>query len=195
MRRSRWFGLRVCSNIRRRVVSHRRRHEGRVLPLLPQQGGPGRGCRRALVRRHRTLFATATYHDLADPATACSAYIDLRRRLIGGSPAQFSCYAGTLAQRTFVSNPRSPTRAEPRSSTTPRRSRPISTRRSAHTDGDGVDAAGLAATFRLCCRVRSSSARLPTNPQCAVESIDHLRRYVQMLLARPTNHRDEEMRR
>lgn len=51
-----------------------------------------------------TLFASASYHDHADPLDRVLAYIDFRTALIDGAPAEFSCFAGTMVQETFATN-------------------------------------------------------------------------------------------
>ena len=50
------------------------------------------------------LFAGAAYHAPADPLDRVLAYIDLRRDLIRGTPAEFSCFAGTTVQESFATN-------------------------------------------------------------------------------------------
>lgn len=51
------------------------------------------------------LFASASYHDHADPADRVFDYLDFRESLIRGRPAEFSCVAGTMAQEAFESQP------------------------------------------------------------------------------------------
>lgn len=51
------------------------------------------------------MFAAAPYHDPADPAERVLAYVDFRAQLIDGSPAEYSCLAGTMAQEAFQTSP------------------------------------------------------------------------------------------
>lgn len=48
------------------------------------------------------LFAGAAYHDHDDPLDRVLAYVALRRDLIQGAPAEFSCFAGTTVQEAFA---------------------------------------------------------------------------------------------
>jgi TetR/AcrR family transcriptional repressor of nem operon len=48
------------------------------------------------------LFASAPYHDHDDPLDRVLAYVALRRDLIQGAPAEFTCFAGTTVQETFA---------------------------------------------------------------------------------------------
>ena len=50
-------------------------------------------------------FARASYHQHADALDRVMAYLEFRRGLIRGEAATFSCYAGTVVQETFQSNP------------------------------------------------------------------------------------------
>lgn len=51
------------------------------------------------------LFVRADYHRLADPLARVLAYVRLRRELLRGEPAEFTCLAGTMVQETFGTNP------------------------------------------------------------------------------------------
>lgn len=50
------------------------------------------------------LFASAPYHDHADPLDRVLAYIDFRAALIEGAPADFTCLAGTMVQEAFAAS-------------------------------------------------------------------------------------------
>ncbi|MFA7503978.1 MAG: TetR/AcrR family transcriptional regulator [Burkholderiaceae bacterium] len=51
------------------------------------------------------LFAVAPYHEPADPLARVLAYIDFRRELIEGDPAEFTCLVGTMTQEVFDTHP------------------------------------------------------------------------------------------
>lgn len=51
------------------------------------------------------LFETAEYHTHADPLDRVLGYIDLRRDLIDGDLAEFTCLVGTMVQETYRSHP------------------------------------------------------------------------------------------
>lgn len=50
------------------------------------------------------LFASAPYHDHADPLDRVLAYIDFRAALIEGAPAEFTCLAGTMVQEAYAAS-------------------------------------------------------------------------------------------
>lgn len=51
------------------------------------------------------MFAADAYHDLPDPLDRLLAYLDLRSRLVRGTPGEYSCVAGTMAQEAFATWP------------------------------------------------------------------------------------------
>src|SRR3712207_6805357 len=51
------------------------------------------------------LFAEADYHRRATGRDRVLGYLDLRVALISGSPAEYSCLAGTMTQEVFESDP------------------------------------------------------------------------------------------
>ena len=50
------------------------------------------------------LFEQASYHAPADPLDRVLAYIDFRKELLRGTPAEFTCFAGTTVQETFAAS-------------------------------------------------------------------------------------------
>ena len=52
-----------------------------------------------------TLFATSGYRDLGDPLERVLAYVALRREMLEGELAQFTCFAGTLVQEAYADHP------------------------------------------------------------------------------------------
>ncbi len=51
------------------------------------------------------FFAAAPYHAHADALDRVLGYIDFRRDILQGDPAQFTCLVGTMVQETFDSAP------------------------------------------------------------------------------------------
>ncbi len=51
------------------------------------------------------FFASAPYHDHADPLERVLAYVDFRKSIIEGDLAEFTCLVGTMVQETYGSNP------------------------------------------------------------------------------------------
>src|SRR4051812_11520891 len=49
------------------------------------------------------MFEAAAYHEASDGLARVRAYLALRKSLIRGGLAEFSCVAGTLVQETYAS--------------------------------------------------------------------------------------------
>jgi TetR/AcrR family transcriptional repressor of nem operon len=128
------------------------------------------------------MFAQAAYHDGSDPLDRILGYIDLRTSLIRGAPAEFSCVAGTMAQETFLSHP-AIRRAcsssiighvgtlEEDLAEAIDRYQPLS----------GLTAHGLAIHTQAVLQGAFILAKATDDPQVAVDSVLHLRRYFELL--------------
>lgn len=51
------------------------------------------------------FFASASYHDPADPLERVLAYVAFRKAIIVGDLAEFTCLVGTMAQEVYASSP------------------------------------------------------------------------------------------
>lgn len=51
------------------------------------------------------LFADAPYHIPSDPLERVLAYVEFRKAIIGGDPAAFTCLVGTMTQEIYESYP------------------------------------------------------------------------------------------
>ncbi|MBA4783796.1 MAG: TetR/AcrR family transcriptional regulator [Rhizobiales bacterium] len=51
------------------------------------------------------FFAGAPYHDHDDPLERVLAYVDFRKAIIEGDPAEFTCLVGTMTQEAYGSSP------------------------------------------------------------------------------------------
>ncbi len=136
------------------------------------------------------LFAEAAYHDSADPLGRVLGYIDLRVALISGAIAEFSCFAGTMTQETFLSHPAI------------RQACSASIIDHAETlEADLADAievyrpAGAPTARSLALHIQAVlqgafiMAKAADDPQVAIDSVLHLRRYFELLFASAEGHR------
>ncbi len=127
-------------------------------------------------------FASADYHDRTDPLDRVLGYIDLRASLIRGTPAEFSCLAGTMTQEAFESSPAvrdacaasifgHATTLEP----------DLEAAIAAYQPAIAVDAASLARHTQAVLQGAFILAKAANDPKVALESIEHLRSYVELL--------------
>lgn len=133
------------------------------------------------------LFAAAPYHQPADPLDRLLAYVALRRALIQGERAAFTCLAGTLIQEVHDS-------AEPVRLACGRAIldhaatlvADIEAARQAHGLTDAAwSAEGLARHTQAVLQGAFILAKAGDDAELARESVDHLDRYIRLLFGRP----------
>ncbi len=132
------------------------------------------------------LFASAPYHAPADPLDRVLAYIEFRKQLVQGDVPQFTCLVGTMVQEAYSSNPAIRQACE------------ASISGHAHTLVADIAAAKRKYAPRATWSPESlalhtqaviqgafilSKARNSAGP--AIESIEHLKRYFELLFDRP----------
>ncbi|MEI9902513.1 MAG: TetR/AcrR family transcriptional regulator [Hyphomicrobium sp.] len=132
------------------------------------------------------LFAEAPYHGHADALDRVLGYIDFRKSILAGGLADFTCLVGTMVQETYASNP-------------------------AIRDGCARSIIGHAETLQadIAAAARERAIDLPSSAkslalftqavlqgafilakatggaEVAADSVDHLRRYVELLFDKP----------
>jgi TetR/AcrR family transcriptional regulator, transcriptional repressor for nem operon len=51
------------------------------------------------------IFAAAPYHDAADPLSRLISYVEFRKAILTGDLPDFTCFAGTIVQETYQTHP------------------------------------------------------------------------------------------
>lgn len=136
------------------------------------------------------LFAEAAYHAPEDPLERVLAYVELRKHLVQGELPDFTCLVGTMTQEVYDTN--APIREACWASI------------SGHADTLVPDIAAAMERYPIAGDFTAESLALHTqaviqgafiiakasgDPQRAVESIDHLKRYISLLFKQPANTR------
>ena len=136
------------------------------------------------------LFAEAAYHAPEDPLERVLAYVELRKQLVQGELPDFTCLVGTMTQEVYETN--SVIRDACWASI------------SGHADTLVPDIAAAMERYPVAGDFTAESLALHTqaviqgafiiakasgDPQRAVESIDHLKRYISLLFKQPANTR------
>lgn len=134
------------------------------------------------------FFADAPYHDLDDPYDRFLGYIDFRREIIQGDPAEFTCLVGTMTQEVFDAHPaiRDACAAsifghaatlEP----------DIEAAMAARGTRAAWTASSLAAHTQAVLQGAFILAKATGDRDMARDSVDHLRRYVELLFSTATS--------
>jgi len=128
------------------------------------------------------MFASAAYHDHADPVDRILGYVDLRADLIGGAPAEYSCLAGTMVQEAFDTFPA--VRAACAASIFGHAGTlegDIAEALAVHQPGGDVTAASLARFTQAVLQGAFVLSKAADDPALVLDSIGHLRRYLEFL--------------
>lgn len=128
------------------------------------------------------LFAEAPYHAHADALDRVLGYIDFRKALLRGSVPEFSCLVGTLVQEVYDTHPA--IRAAVDRSISEHAAR-IETDIAEAMRERGVEgsASSLALHTQAVIQGAFILAKAKGGAEVAADSIDHLRRYVELLFA------------
>ena len=137
------------------------------------------------------LFATAPYHEAADPLSRLIAYIEFRKAMLTGDLPDFTCFVGTIIQETYQ------THAELSAAAAANISRHAKTleadiRAAMREYGvpRGWTAESLALHLQAVLQGSFILAKAKGSAAAAAESLDHLKRYVELLFGA----RDESSR-
>ena len=133
------------------------------------------------------LFASAPYHDHADPLDRVLGYIDFRRMLLAGDLPDYTCLVGTMVQETYLTAPAI------------RDACHASITGHAHTLVPDIQAAmeargmrevgwsaeSLALHTQVVLQGAFILAKAEDSVSVAIDSVDHLKRYVTLLFSHP----------
>lgn len=125
------------------------------------------------------LFADAAYHQASKPADRVLGYVELRRSLIVGGPASYTCLVGTMTQETFATHPL--IRDACHSSIFDHAATleaDIAGALSRTAISDGVTAASVALHAQAVLQGAFILAKASNDPHIVHDSLDHLRRYL-----------------
>jgi len=130
------------------------------------------------------LFAAAPYHAAADPLARLLGYIDFRRALIARSLPEFTCLVGTMTQEVYQSHPAIRDACEAsivgHAATL---EADIAAAMELHGVAGDFTPRSLALHTQAVLQGAFILAKAKGEPAVAVESVDHLRRYVELLFS------------
>ena len=136
------------------------------------------------------LFANADYHLVTDPLDRVLAYIDLRKTMLTGELFQFTCFAGTMVQEMYATNPS--IRAACERSMCGHAGTLVADIKEAmrkYPVAEEVTAESLALHTQCVVQGAFILAKATGSAAIAAESIDHLRRYFLLLFTAPKKSR------
>jgi TetR/AcrR family transcriptional repressor of nem operon len=136
------------------------------------------------------LFANAPYHLATDPLDRVLAYVDFRKTILTGELPEFTCFAGTMVQETYATNPRLQAACESSICGHAKTlEADIEAAMRKYRVPEEVTAGSLARHTQCVIQGAFILAKATGSAAVAAESIDHLRRYFTLLFRAPRNRR------
>ncbi len=127
-------------------------------------------------------FERAAYHDLDDPLERVLGYVDFRRSIISGDIAEWTCLVGTMTQELYQSYPSiRDACAHSIFSHAATLEPDISAAMEARGIRDDWTAESLAKHVQAVLQGGFVLAKAADDPAVALESVDHLKRYIRLL--------------
>ena len=131
-------------------------------------------------------FATAPYHDAADPLSRVIAYIEFRKAILTGDLPDFTCFVGTIVQEAYRTHPEvSAAAAGNISSHAKTLEADIGAAMRERAPPGDWTAESLALHFQAVIQGSFILAKAKGSAAAAAESLDHLRRYIELLFQAP----------
>lgn len=132
------------------------------------------------------LFAEAAYHRHADPLDRVLAYVDFRKSLIAGGVPDFTCLVGTMVQETYETAPEIRDACD--RSISGHAATLVADIEAAMAErsmvATGWTAQSLALHTQAVLQGAFILAKAKGGAEVAKDSVDHLRRYIELLFGR-----------
>jgi TetR/AcrR family transcriptional regulator, transcriptional repressor for nem operon len=131
------------------------------------------------------LFAAAPYHNAADPLDRVLGYIDFRKAILKGAVPEFTCLVGTMVQEAYASNPAI---REACARAICGHAETLESDIAAAMEKYRIDADWTAGSLALHTQAVLQGAfilaKAKGGSKVAADSVDHLRRYIELLFNR-----------
>jgi TetR/AcrR family transcriptional regulator, transcriptional repressor for nem operon len=134
------------------------------------------------------LFAAAPYHDPSDPLERLIAYVDFRKAILTGELPNFTCFAGMIIQEAYLTHPDvSAACANNVSSHAKTLEVDIRAAMRRYAVSGEMTAESLALHVVAVIQGGFILAKASGSAAAAAETLDHLRRYLELLFVGRTN--------
>jgi len=134
------------------------------------------------------LFASAPYHAPKDPLDRVLGYIDFRRALLKGDVPDFTCLVGTMVQEVYETSPAIREACDASiSGHAEKLEADIAEAMKLYGVKDVFTAQSLALHTQAVLQGAFILAKAKGGAEIAIESVDHLHRYIELLFNAPKN--------
>jgi TetR/AcrR family transcriptional regulator, transcriptional repressor for nem operon len=130
------------------------------------------------------LFASAAYHELADPLERLLGYVDFRKALLLGELPEYTCLLGTMVQETYETHPAIGEACDRFIMSHARNVEELVAEAiEKHPVQGQWTAVSLALYTQAVIQGSFILAKAQHGPQVAADCLDHLRRYIELLFS------------
>jgi TetR/AcrR family transcriptional repressor of nem operon len=135
--------------------------------------------------RTTEFFASAPYHEPSDPLNRLTAYIEFRKSILTGELPEFTCFVGTIIQEAYHTHPEISAACEKSiSGHTQTLEADIAAAMRRYGVRGTWTAASLALHIQAVIQGGFILAKAKGDATVAAESLNHLRRYIELLFGR-----------
>jgi TetR/AcrR family transcriptional repressor of nem operon len=139
--------------------------------------------------RAQNLFGSAAYHGLNDPLDRLLAYVDFRKTLVRGELPEFTCLVGTMVQEAYDTHPSIREACNQSISThAARLEADIAEAMRTYGAAGEWTAQSLALYTQAVLQGAFILAKAQHGSSVAIDCLDHLRRYLELLFKHPVTH-------
>jgi TetR/AcrR family transcriptional repressor of nem operon len=137
------------------------------------------------------IFGSAPYGSASDPRDRVLGYVDFRASLLSREIAQFTCLLGTIVQEVYLTHPDLRAACDQgMSDHVAGLTRDIEAAKQRYAPGASWSAESVGYFMQTVLQGGFIFAKAKQNPQVAVESLGHLRRYLETLLGQSRNEKE-----
>jgi TetR/AcrR family transcriptional repressor of nem operon len=139
------------------------------------------------------FFAQAPYHQLSDPLDRVLGYVDFRKAILKGSVPEFTCLVGTMVQEAYATNPAIRDACDASiSGHAATLEKDIAEAKRLYVPDATWSPSGLALHTQAVIQGAFILAKAKQGPEIAADTIDHLKRYIELLFNRGSNGRNSD---
>jgi TetR/AcrR family transcriptional repressor of nem operon len=132
------------------------------------------------------FFATAPYHQSADPLERLLGYVDFRGAILTGELPDYTCLLGTLVQETYATHPQIRAACDRGMSRhVAELTRDIEEAKKRYAPKARWSAESVGYFIQSALQGSFIFAKAKQGPEVVRENLDHLRRYLKVLFAKP----------
>jgi TetR/AcrR family transcriptional repressor of nem operon len=143
-----------------------------------------------------SIFTSAPYSDLPDPRDRVFGYLDFRAAMLQGDIAGYTCYLGTTVQEVHATHPQLRDACEREiTAHVAMLARDLAAAKRKYAPQAQWSARGVGYFMQSVLQGAFILAKAKQGPEVAIESVAHLKRYLETLLGRPPRAKRKEKRR